>query len=81
MIFNELMDFKDVNIDDDDMCSINNLTIQNNVINIESEDIIAPNYFFPYIQKNIKINFMADTNQRERVRVCLADGDQDRPPV
>ena len=39
--------FKDVNIDDDDMCSINNLTIQNNVINIESEDDEKGNTYDP----------------------------------
>jgi len=39
--------FKDVNIDDDDMCSMNNLTIQNNVINIESEDDEKGNTYDP----------------------------------
>jgi len=39
--------FKDVNIDNDDMCSMNNLTIQNNVINIESEDDEKGNTYDP----------------------------------
>ena len=39
--------FKEVNVDKDDMCSINNLTIQNNVINIESEDDEKGNTYDP----------------------------------
>ena len=48
-------------------------------INLESEEIIAPNYFSPFIQENIKINFMADTKEINKLRICKADGDQDRP--
>ncbi len=48
-------------------------------INLESTEIIAPNYFSPFIQKNIKINFMADTKKIDKLRICKADGDQDRP--
>ena len=48
-------------------------------INLESEEIIAPNYFSPFIQENIKINFMADTIEINKLRICKADGDQDRP--
>jgi len=39
--------FKDVNVDDELMCSMNNLTIQNNVINIESEDDEKGNTYDP----------------------------------
>ena len=48
-------------------------------IDIESKAIIAPNYFAPFVQENIKINFMADTKEIEKLRICKADGDQDRP--
>jgi hypothetical protein len=48
-------------------------------IDIESNTIIAPNYFAPFVQENIKINFMADTKEIEKLRICKADGDQDRP--
>jgi len=48
-------------------------------INLESDEIIAPNYFSPFIQENIKINFMADTKEINKLRICKADGDQDRP--
>ena len=48
-------------------------------INLESTEIIAPNYFSPFVQENIKINFMADTKEINKLRMCKADGDQDRP--
>jgi hypothetical protein len=48
-------------------------------INLESTEIIAPNYFAPFVQENIKINFMADTKEINKLRFCKADGDQDRP--
>ena len=48
-------------------------------INLESTEIIAPNYFSPFVQENIKINFMADTKEINKLRICKADGDQDRP--
>jgi hypothetical protein len=48
-------------------------------INLESTEIIAPNEFSPFIQENIKINFMADIKEIDKLRICKADGDQDRP--
>jgi DNA-directed RNA polymerase II subunit RPB1 len=39
--------FKDVQVDDDDMCSMNNLIIQNNVINIDSENDEKGNTYDP----------------------------------
>jgi len=48
-------------------------------INIESNSLIAPNYFSPLIKENININFMADTKELDKIRFCKADGDQDRP--
>jgi len=48
-------------------------------INLKSSEIIAPNYFSPFIQKNIKVNFMVDTKETNKLRICKADGDQDRP--
>ena len=48
-------------------------------INLESTEIIVPNYFSPFVQENIKINFMADTKEINKLRMCKADGDQDRP--
>jgi len=48
-------------------------------INLESNDLIVPNYFSPFSQENIKINFMADTKEIDKIRIFKADGDQDRP--
>jgi hypothetical protein len=48
-------------------------------INLESNDLIVPNYFSPFVQENIKINFMADTKELDKIRIFKADGDQDRP--
>jgi hypothetical protein len=48
-------------------------------VNLDSSDLIIPNYFSPYVAENIKINFYIDTDKVEKVRMCKADGDQDRP--
>jgi len=48
-------------------------------INLDSPEVIAPNYFAPFVQENIKIDFMADTKEINKLRICKADGDQDRP--
>jgi len=46
---------------------------------LTSKELIAPNYFAPFLQENIQINFMADTKENNKLRICKADGDQDRP--
>ena len=48
-------------------------------IDIESNELIAPNYFAPFVKENIQINFMIDTKDIKKIRICKADGDQDRP--
>jgi len=48
-------------------------------INLESAEVIVPNYFSPFVQENIKLNFMVDTKEINKLRMCKADGDQDRP--
>ena len=48
-------------------------------IDLKSSDIITPNYFSPFLRKNVVINFMVDTKEIDRIRICKADGDQDRP--
>jgi hypothetical protein len=49
------------------------------LIDLSKEDLIIPNYFYPYLLKNIPIYFFADTNKIESLRLFKADGDQDRP--
>jgi len=48
-------------------------------VDLISKELIVPNYFAPFVQENIKINFMADTKEIDKLRICKADGDQDRP--
>jgi len=48
-------------------------------VDIKSDELIAPNYFAPFLKENIQINFMADTKDIDKLRICKADGDQDRP--
>ena len=46
----------------------------------ENDDsIIIPNYFAPYVQNNVTINFFINTHKLDLIRLCKADGDQDRP--
>jgi hypothetical protein len=48
-------------------------------VNQKNEEFIIPNYFSPYVQKNIVINFFADTIDGVNLKFCKGDGDQDRP--
>jgi hypothetical protein len=48
-------------------------------VNLDSSDLIIPNHFSPFVSKNIKMNFFVDTEQLDKVKICKADGDQDRP--
>jgi hypothetical protein len=43
------------------------------------ENLIIPNYFAPFVQKNVPIHFFADTDEIHNLRLFKADGDQDRP--
>ncbi|NQX40291.1 hypothetical protein SAMN05421820_105167 [Pedobacter steynii] len=45
----------------------------------DAEALIIPNYFQPFIRKNIKVNFFSDTEGPDNLRLFKADGDQDRP--
>jgi hypothetical protein len=43
------------------------------------EDLIIPNYFAPFVQKNVLIHFFAHTDKINNLKLFKADGDQDRP--
>lgn len=43
---------------------------------VESSGNIVPNYFYPYLQKNVPIYYATDD---DNVRIFRGDGDQDRP--
>ena len=49
------------------------------LINQYSDDLIIPNYFNPFLHKNIPINFFLDSKDINRLRIFKGDGDQDRP--
>jgi len=44
----------------------------------DNENIVIPNYFEPFIQENIKIHYSALIADLRKLRICKADGDQDR---
>lgn len=46
---------------------------------IEEDSNIIPNYFEPFIQKNIEIYYMSNCNSK--FRMFKGDGDQDRPSI
>ena len=48
-------------------------------INQKLDNLIIPNYFNPYLQKNIEIYFFVDSKKIDKVRLFKGDGDQDRP--
>lgn len=48
-------------------------------VDLDSHEIIIPNYFSPFLKKNVKINFSADKDSFSQLKICKADGDQDRP--
>jgi hypothetical protein len=45
----------------------------------ESEELIIPNYFSPFVQKNVDILFFVDSQKSSNIKLFKADGDQDRP--
>ena len=52
---------------------------QSGMILREDNTNVIPNYFEPFVQENIDLNF--STNFREGFRIYRGDGDQDRPSV
>lgn len=46
---------------------------------VEKDSNIIPNYFEPFIQKNIEIYYMSNCNSK--FRMFKGDGDQDRPSI
>ena len=48
-------------------------------VDLTGDQIIIPNYFQPFTQKNIPIHFFVDGQISPNLRLFKADGDQDRP--
>ena len=49
------------------------------LLDVESDDIIIPHYFAPFVRKNIKKYFFIEPEYDENYYIFKADGDQDRP--
>lgn len=50
-----------------------------NKLKRKSSETIIPNYFEPFEQKNITIDFFVSSQEMGNVRIYKGDGDQDRP--
>ena len=44
-----------------------------------NNSIVVPNYFEPFVQKNIPLLFSYKLNNNNKIRIFKGDGDQDRP--
>ena len=45
----------------------------------KKNDLIIPNYFEPFVQKNVCIRYFTDATNLKNLRIYKGDGDQDRP--
>lgn len=50
-------------------------------LEFERRDVVVPNFFEPFVRKNVRVYAVADRHPGIRPRLCRADGDQDRPNV
>ena len=48
-------------------------------VDLDSDEVIVPNYFEPYVEKNIKLHFGIKADNTSDYVIFKADGDQDRP--
>lgn len=48
-------------------------------LDLSGDQIVIPNYFQPFTQKNIALHFFVDGEVSPNLRLYKADGDQDRP--
>ena len=44
-------------------------------------EIIVPNFFEPFVQKNMRVRFFSNIKNLADLRIYKADGDQDRPSI
>jgi len=44
-------------------------------------EIVVPNHFEPFVQKNVKVGFFSNIKNLADLRIYKADGDQDRPSL
>jgi hypothetical protein len=48
-------------------------------VDFKNKELVIPNHFEPFVQKNIAISYFTDSQCIENLRIFKADGDQDRP--
>ena len=60
---------------------LEDITLENSgfLERFENDVNIIPNYFEPFVQKNIEIYYMS--NCKDKFRMFKGDGDQDRPSI
>lgn len=49
------------------------------LINEKNNNVIIPDYFYPFEKKNIQISFFVNTKNIEKIKIFKGDGDMDRP--
>jgi len=69
----EYIDFYNTGIDQD------NLLSSGFVLREEGDGIVIPNYFEPFLKKNVEINYMIKSPVGKTYRIVKGDSDQDRP--
>ena len=50
-------------------------------VDFKNKELVIPNHFEPFVQKNIAISYFTDSQCIENLRIFKADGDQDRPSL
>ncbi len=70
----EYADFYQAGINEKSIKESGLLTLQS----IEGDTII-PNFFEPFVKKNVRINWAHKLGSNQKIFVCKGDGDQDRP--
>jgi len=50
-----------------------------NRLKMDESDVVIPSHFSPFQRENVQIYAVSDKANNLRVRICKADGDQDRP--
>ena len=51
------------------------------LLNHSQKKIIVPNFFEPFVKKNLKVRFFYNNKKIDYLRIYKADGDQDRPSI
>ena len=69
----EYLDFYNAGINEDDLLA-SGFTRRE-----AGDDIVIPNHFEPFIQKNVEIDYMINAPAGQTYRIVKGDSDRDRP--